>query len=276
MLRIALLVLALLAGPALSHGYGQGETIVAHPYIFPVSPGGQSAAGYLTLMNNGGSVERLLEVRSPFERATLHTTIEDDGVARMRSLDVIEVPPSGQTALQPGGIHIMFMGLGETSLEVGDTFTATLVFERAGEVEVEFWVEERGDGAMEMDHSQHGHEDQSSRVVPRHTKEAIEAGLAAALQADVEIAAVAATRDAALVAWQYSAEGGRALLKRDGESWEVAVLSGDTLATQAGLAAHGLRRDASVLLAILEGAEADLPETTRAQIAGFEGTLFLR
>ncbi|MDP5359854.1 MAG: copper chaperone PCu(A)C, partial [Paracoccaceae bacterium] len=55
--------------------------------------------------------------------------------------------------LAPGGLHVMFMGLGGDPFEVGETFPATLVFEKAGEVEVVFYVEERT--AEAMDHSGH-------------------------------------------------------------------------------------------------------------------------
>ncbi|MEI4263127.1 hypothetical protein [Roseovarius sp. D0-M9] len=55
----------------------------------------------------------------------------------------------------------MFMGLKDRKLVSGKSFPATLVFERAGEVEIEFVVETRPTDAGEssdhgdMDHSSH-------------------------------------------------------------------------------------------------------------------------
>ncbi|NDJ54944.1 MAG: copper chaperone PCu(A)C, partial [Chloroflexi bacterium] len=48
----------------------------------------------------------------------------------------------GSATLEPGGYHIMLIGIDET-LEPGDTVTLTLVFENAGEFEIEAEVREQ-------------------------------------------------------------------------------------------------------------------------------------
>jgi copper(I)-binding protein len=60
----------------------------------------------------------------------------------IRPLDVVEVLAGAMATLEQHGVHGMFMGL-TTALAAGASVPATLVFERAGRVEVEFKVEAR-------------------------------------------------------------------------------------------------------------------------------------
>ena len=69
------------------------------------------------------------------------------GVTRMRPVEALDIPPGATLVLAPQGLHVMFMGLGEP-LVSGTGIPATLVFEEAGEIPVEFKVEPRTAGAM--------------------------------------------------------------------------------------------------------------------------------
>ncbi|MEL6596323.1 MAG: copper chaperone PCu(A)C [Pseudomonadota bacterium] len=150
------LILAALLAPAtaLAHGFSADKLIIAHPMAFETTPTAQTAGGYMVIMNNGETADRLLAVKADFPKVTLHSTVEQDGIARMRELDAIDIPPMAQTPLQPGGLHIMFYGLNGDPFEVGEEIPATLIFEQAGEVPVTFHVEPRGADAV--DHSNHG------------------------------------------------------------------------------------------------------------------------
>jgi hypothetical protein len=53
----------------------------------------------------------------------------------MRRVEAIEVHPGTPTVLQPGGLHVMFIGL-RAPLREGSTIPLTLVFEKAGRIEV--------------------------------------------------------------------------------------------------------------------------------------------
>lgn len=59
----------------------------------------------------------------------------------MRQIDRIEIAAGEALALEPGGYHIMLMGL-VTPLEIGRTIDVTLIFENAGEVTVTAEVRE--------------------------------------------------------------------------------------------------------------------------------------
>jgi copper(I)-binding protein len=73
-----------------------------------------------------------------------------DGVMRMRPLAKgVEIAPGMTAKFEPGGLHIMFPGL-KRPLEKGERFKATLNFENAGPVEVEFVVEAMGGGHQHL------------------------------------------------------------------------------------------------------------------------------
>ncbi|MBP2232607.1 copper(I)-binding protein [Azospirillum agricola] len=72
-----------------------------------------------------------------------------NGVMKMRPVDVIEVTPGSPTALQPGGLHIMLLGL-KQPLVKGKAFPLTLTFEKAGPVTVQ--VDVQGAGAAAPSH----------------------------------------------------------------------------------------------------------------------------
>lgn len=133
----------LIAGPALAHEFTAGDLTIDHPMAFETAPTAMAGGGYLTITNAGDEPDRLIGISSAFPRTELHTTEERDGVARMRPLEAIEIAPGETVALEPGGHHVMFMGLGGDPFEVGEEIPATLSFERAGEVDVMFVVEPR-------------------------------------------------------------------------------------------------------------------------------------
>jgi periplasmic copper chaperone A len=77
-------------------------------------------------------------------RIELHTHIMDGDVMRMREMEGgIPLPPGETVKLQPGGFHIMLLGL-KQGLAAGSRFPLTLTFEKAGSVQVDVPVEAMG------------------------------------------------------------------------------------------------------------------------------------
>lgn len=64
----------------------------------------------------------------------------------------IPLPAGGRIELQPGGFHIMFLDL-QRPLKQGEKVGGTLVFERAGVVQIEFQIDAIGSqGSASGDH----------------------------------------------------------------------------------------------------------------------------
>ena len=106
-----------------------------------IPPNAPVAAGFMSIRNGGGLDDRLLSVRSDAaERVEIHEVRHEDGVARMRELaDGLALPVGESVELAPGGYHLMFIAPGD-GFVAGGRVAATLVFEHAGEVDVEFEV----------------------------------------------------------------------------------------------------------------------------------------
>lgn len=138
------------------HEYGPPTLRIIHPMAFETAATAQAAAGYFAVVNRGED-DRLIGVRADFPRVMLHNIEETDGVAKMIHVDAVDLPAGEVTPLQPGGYHVMFMGLNGDPFEVGEEIPATLIFENAGEIDVVFNVEARKTEAEDhSDHSGHG------------------------------------------------------------------------------------------------------------------------
>lgn len=112
-----------------------GSIAVEHAWARASPKGAPNGVTYLTLVNNGTDADRLVGASSPVaENIEIHEEKTEDGVSKMRQLEVIEVPPGSTVMLKPSGIHLM-MNL-KQQLQEGQTFPLTLTFEKTGAVEV--------------------------------------------------------------------------------------------------------------------------------------------
>jgi copper(I)-binding protein len=134
-------VLALLAGPVLAHDAKVGDLVIMEPWARATIGQVKTGAVYLTVNNHGAAGDRLLAVSTPVAAmAHLHSNIVDAGVMKMRPVEAIDIEAKGSTTLEPGGVHVMLMGV-RNPLEEGDVFPMTLTFETAGSVDVEVHVQ---------------------------------------------------------------------------------------------------------------------------------------
>lgn len=118
----------------------------------PTVAGQQSGGGFLTITSP--VADRLLGgSTSAAERFELHSMTMQGDVMQMRQVPVIELPAGRALKLEPGGLHVMFIGL-KQPLAAGSKLPVTLRFEKAGEVKVEFDVAAR---APAGGHSHHKH-----------------------------------------------------------------------------------------------------------------------
>lgn len=143
----ALAALLLSGTGAGAHEFTLGALTIEHPYATETTATARSGAGYMTIDNAGPDADVLVAIRADVPRVEVHATETDaQGVARMRPVGALEIPAGGSVTLAPRGLHVMFMGL-PAPFVAGERIPATLVFEKAGEVAVEFAVEPRDAGA---------------------------------------------------------------------------------------------------------------------------------
>jgi hypothetical protein len=106
----------------------------------PGLAGGNSSV-YFVIENRTGSDDTLLSASSDVAGAVeLHMTSMQDG--NMQMMHQQEVPvPTGKTEFKPGGLHVMLIGLNQ-DLNPGDTFSLTLDFAAASDMQLEITVSE--------------------------------------------------------------------------------------------------------------------------------------
>ncbi len=154
---LALATALMLATPALAHEVTVGDLQIIHPHIPQPAATAKAAGGFMAITNNGTETDRLIGVETAIAaKAEVHESrVDANGVGTMEHVDAVEIPPGQTVNLEHGGYHIMLMGLSGPLLE-GELHKATLVFERAGRVEIEFQVDPPA-GMGEMDHSKMDH-----------------------------------------------------------------------------------------------------------------------
>ncbi|MCU0903182.1 MAG: copper chaperone PCu(A)C [Tabrizicola sp.] len=155
---LALLAALTLAAPAYAHETIAGDLQIIHPHIPQPAASAKAAGGFMAIVNNGTEPDRLVGVETGIAaKAEVHESkVDANGIGTMEHVDFIELPPGGTVSLEHGGYHIMLMGL-TGPLKEGEMHKATLIFERAGRVEIEFQIDPPA-GMGKMDHSKMHHD----------------------------------------------------------------------------------------------------------------------
>jgi periplasmic copper chaperone A len=144
MIRFSALALAFAlaasAAPADSQEFKAGDIRIEKPWSRATPIGAEVSAGYCIIRNDGAKPDRLTGGTAEFADVEIHQTKSEEGVTEMRELKTgLNIPAHGSVGLAPGGYHLMFTHLSQ-ALTKGQTLKATLTFEHAGDVEVEFKV----------------------------------------------------------------------------------------------------------------------------------------
>lgn len=150
-------VLALHGQPGAAHEYQLGSLKIEHPWSRTTAPGVNVGVGYLVIANSGSKADVLVAITSDVaERVEIHSTSMADGVMKMRRQERVELPSGGTVRLEPGGLHLMLMGL-RRPLVAGQTVPLVLRFAAAGEQRVELKVEAPGGESAKAaeEHSRH-------------------------------------------------------------------------------------------------------------------------
>lgn len=145
MLAMALMCGCIMAAPCgatQAHDYKKGDLHIDHPWARPTPPSAKNGALYMEVRNGGAQSDTLTAVKTTLAAAVeLHATLNEDGVMKMRRIEHgVEVPAGGSVKFEPGGFHVMLIGLAEP-LQEGARHPVTLVFQKAGEISVDIKVE---------------------------------------------------------------------------------------------------------------------------------------
>ncbi len=91
------------------------------------APGAQSLAIYGVFRNKSAIPWTIARFESDVARKImLHRSTLKGGMMSMSAVDEFVIPAGGSVALEPGGLHLMVMGL-SSSLEEGETFGLNII-----------------------------------------------------------------------------------------------------------------------------------------------------
>jgi copper(I)-binding protein len=105
---------------------GTAAITVVDAWARPAEHGANTAV-YLTLVNTTAMPDSVTGVSTPLaESASLHETMQHDGMMHMQAVAALTLPPGDTLRLAPLGTHVMVMHLAR-ALAIGDTLPLTLV-----------------------------------------------------------------------------------------------------------------------------------------------------
>ena len=118
-------VLAVLAGPSAQAGKTKVE--VSEVWVRASVPG-QSVSGAFMRLKSNEQASLIAAECTCAQIAEIHFSTNLGGVARMRKVDGVALPANTPDKLEPGGYHLMLMGL-NTPLKSGANVTLKLRIE---------------------------------------------------------------------------------------------------------------------------------------------------
>lgn len=124
--------------------YAEADIVVSDAWVREVPPGATVSAAYMTLVNRGDQIDKLTGISSgAAENVELHISkVDDNGVAKMERVYMLELPVGETVLLKPGGMHLMLIGL---KGPLSDTVTINFSFEESGDIKVEVPVKSSKD-----------------------------------------------------------------------------------------------------------------------------------
>ncbi len=115
--------------PVRAAGQSSADMVdVVTPYARASLPGVSMGAAFMALKNNSGEHHYLVSAESPVAAATeIHGHVMADGIMRMRKMVGIDLDAGHTRLLQPGGFHVMLIGL-KQPLQQGQSFPLELIY----------------------------------------------------------------------------------------------------------------------------------------------------
>ena len=120
-----------------------GNLQVTQVWSRPTPPTASVGVVYLSITNSGKQADRLLDLSSSIAgKVEIHESRNVKGAMQMRAVTYVECPPGTTVKIEPGGLHVMLIGL-TRPLVAGTVFSLTLQFRDAGALTLRVPVEAR-------------------------------------------------------------------------------------------------------------------------------------
>ena len=290
LLKTAALVLAM-SLPAAAHD----GVHVSDPYARILVGSG---AVYFMMTNHADTDDVLIAASSPDAKmvSLMNSSADANGVMQMADVEGgFPVDAQGARILTGGGDHVMLMGV-TRKVATGDTVTVVLTFEHAGEVTLTVPVDNQrktppGAGPTEFDgQATASGEDHAAAAPADHDAhmgamsvpvgpdaEMIVATMKAMFDkpdAPLTVDPVVVSGDSAVASWRQGETGGRALLARQGDQWQIVLCGGADLRSAAFLEEHGVS-DAEGLSHMFNMTEDKLGSEAVGRYSSFEGVMMI-
>ena len=118
-----------------------GGIVITDGWVRAARTANTTSGAFISICNQADRADALIGVQfDGAKTAEFHQTItKEDGLTGMQPIEQFDIAAGSSLALEPGGGHIMLIGLTEDIAE-GDSPTVTLNFANAGEIETSLTV----------------------------------------------------------------------------------------------------------------------------------------
>ena len=127
------IILSLVLFLSLVHfSYAETGVVITDAWVREVPTGATVSAAYLTIENKGDMADKLMAISSDAaENVEIHmSSVDENGVAKMEMIKILELPSGEKVELKPGGKHFMLIGLKEP-LVGKESITLILDFDKS-------------------------------------------------------------------------------------------------------------------------------------------------
>lgn len=144
-IRMAAVAALFVAMPAIAKDYTVGKLQISQVWTRVTPPASRVAGGFMTITNAGTEPDTLIGGSALVsQKIEVHEMSMDAGIMKMRELKPgLVIRPGATVTLKPGSFHIMFIDLKEP-IKQGAPLKGSLVFEKAGKIDIEYTVEPFG------------------------------------------------------------------------------------------------------------------------------------
>lgn len=132
-------LLSLILGITLGASAHADTVKIENPWVRATAPGQKVAGGFMKLTADADMT--LVGGSSPISKTfELHFMRMDNGVMEMRQMQEIKLPKGQSVSLEPGNLHVMFIGL-KSQIKPGQKVPVTLIVKGADGKEQKIAVE---------------------------------------------------------------------------------------------------------------------------------------